>query len=68
MIKVTDMNGKAHYLSPANIARVTEAGASSQWHGIRAVVRTFDGATLEAQETAASIAKAIEQGDAKEGE
>ena len=66
MIRVADMNGQAHHLNPASIARVTEAGASSQWHGIRALVRMFDGAVLEVQETAASIAHAIEQADAKE--
>ena len=56
MIRVTDINGQSHYLAAQNIARVTEAGTSSQWHGIRAFVRTADGQTIEATETAAQIA------------
>ena len=42
-----------------NIARVTEAGVSSRWHGIRAYVRTRDGLTIEASEEAADIAARI---------
>ena len=48
MIKLTGNNGNAHYLAPAAIAGVTEASSSSQWHGICAIVRTFDGQVLEA--------------------
>jgi hypothetical protein len=59
MIKITDINGHAHYLAPEAIARVTQTGASSQWHGIRAIVKTFDLQTIEAQETAEAIALAI---------
>ena len=50
MIKLTDRDGRAHYLAPDNITRLTEAGASSQWHGIRTFVKTRDGVTLEVQE------------------
>jgi len=56
MIKLTDYNGRDHYLAPAAIARVTEAGVSSQWHGIRSIVRTFDGQTLEVRDTPEEIA------------
>lgn len=59
MIKLTDRDGRAHYLAPNNIARITEAGASSQWHGIRAFVKTHDGTTLEVSETADQIAVQI---------
>ena len=56
--------GTVEYVSPQAIARVIEAEPSSQWHGIRAYVKTFDGATLECSETAheinAAIAKAEE--------
>lgn len=48
-----------HHVSPRNIARVTEAGASSAWHGIRSYVRTFDGAVLECSETPQEILEAI---------
>lgn len=58
MIRLTCPNSSGyttHYVAPANIARITEAGASSQWHGIRSYVRTFDGETLECNETADMI-------------
>lgn len=48
MIRLTDINGLTHYLAPQTIASITEAGTSSQWHGIRAFVRTTDGKTIEA--------------------
>lgn len=56
MIKLTSPNGNNHYLAPTAIARVSEAGTSSQWHGICAIVHTFDGQTLEVRERAADIA------------
>lgn len=63
MVKITDINGSTVYLAHSAIASVTEAGAASQWHGIRSFVRTFDGKTLEARETADTIAAAMQQGD-----
>lgn len=59
MIKLTDTNGAAVYLAPAAIASIQEAGASSQWHGTRAYVRTFDHRTYEVQQTAAEINAAM---------
>lgn len=59
MIKLTDINGRSHYLVRDNIARITEAGVSSQWHGIRAFVKTHGGVTLEVQESADAIAALI---------
>lgn len=50
MIKLTDRDGRIHHLTHDNIDRLTEAGASSQWHGIRTFVKTRDGVTLEVQE------------------
>ena len=67
MIKLSDSNGQTVYLAPAAIASIQEAGASSQWHGIRAFVKTFDGRTIEAQQTAELIAQQVEtagRGDA----
>lgn len=58
MIRITDMNRKAHYLHVDAIARVLEAGPN--WHGISAYVKLFDGGTIEASETAAQIAQQIE--------
>ncbi len=57
MIELSAIDGRKIYLAPAAIAEITEAGASSQWHGIRAYVRTFDGRTLEVRETASEIAQ-----------
>lgn len=61
MIKLTQYNGGAVYLAPDAIARITEAGVSSQWHGIRSIVTTFDKQTLEVQDRADDIAKAISE-------
>ncbi len=59
MIQLTSTNGNTHYLAPAAIARVSEASASSQWHGICAIVQTFDGQTLEVRERAIDIASQV---------
>ncbi|WP_438308404.1 hypothetical protein ACIZ1P_04605 [Pseudomonas guariconensis] len=59
MITLTDINRRQHYLAPAAIARVQEAGTSSQWHGICAVVHTFDGQVIEVRERASDIAREI---------
>lgn len=57
MIQITDMDGRRHYLHPDAIARVTQAGPN--WHRIGAYVKTFDGRTIEVQESAEEIASAI---------
>ncbi|WP_455893727.1 hypothetical protein [Pseudomonas palmensis] len=57
MITLTDINRRRHYLAPRAIARVQEAGTSSQWHGVCAIVHTFDGQVLEVRERAADIAQ-----------
>lgn len=59
MITLTGINRNAIYLAPAAVARVTEAGASSQWHGICAIVHTFDGQVLGVRERAADIAQQL---------
>ncbi|HGM4965567.1 MULTISPECIES: hypothetical protein [Pseudomonas putida group] len=57
MITLTDINRRQHYLAPTAIARVQEACTSSQWHGVCAIVHTFDGQVLEVRERAADIAQ-----------
>jgi hypothetical protein len=47
------------------IARVVETGASSQWHGIKAVVTTFDGQRYEVGQTVREIEQLIEADAAK---
>ncbi len=61
MITLTGVNRNAIHLAPAAIASVTEAGASSQWHGICAIVRTFDGQVLEVKQRADDIARQISE-------
>ncbi|MBC3465014.1 hypothetical protein [Pseudomonas sp. RW10S2] len=56
MINLTDNKGRDHFVAPSAIARVQEAGTSSQWHGVCAIVHTFDGHVLEVRERAADIA------------
>ncbi|WP_336848622.1 hypothetical protein [Pseudomonas juntendi] len=62
MIALTGINRNAIHLAPAAIASVTEAGASSQWHGICAIVRTFDGQVLEVRQRADDIVRQIKEG------
>jgi uncharacterized protein YlzI (FlbEa/FlbD family) len=66
MITLTDINRRQHFLSPTAIARVQEAGTSSQWHGVCAIVHMFDGQVLEVRERAADIASQV--GMRREGE
>ena len=60
MIIVTDVYGRQHALSPTAIARIAEAGTSSQWHGIRSVIRTFDGQVIECREDMADVLARLE--------
>lgn len=59
MIELTDINGHTHYIAADNICRVTEAGVSSQWHGVRSYVKLFDGATVECQQDAKTVATRV---------
>lgn len=64
MIKLTTQTSSGsttHYVAPDNICRITEAGISSQWHGIRSIVKLFDGTTLECDEHAEVINAAIKK-------
>jgi uncharacterized protein YlzI (FlbEa/FlbD family) len=56
MIELNNTYGQKVFLAPSAIAEILEAGTSSQWHGIRAYVRTFDGRTIEVKESAQEIA------------
>ena len=48
MIRIFDANSHEIFLAAEAIASITQAGTSSQWHGIRSFVKTFDGRTIEA--------------------
>lgn len=61
MITLTTHRGETLYIAAAAIASVKETGASSQWHGIRSIVKEFDGTIHECQETATEILFQIEE-------
>ena len=61
MLKLTDINGRAVFVAPSNVARINEADASSKWHGVRSIVRLFDGAVIECQQDASEVAALIER-------
>lgn len=60
MIEVTDRNGMAHMLNPDGIVRVSEAGASSQWHGVRSFIETMHGTTIECQQSVQEVRKLLQ--------
>ena len=66
MFKITDSSGHDVYLAAENISRINEAATASQWHGIRSIVRTFDGAVIECQQDAVKVAKMASGQDAIE--
>lgn len=59
MIQVTDISGLRHFLAPAAIAQVTEAGPSAAWHGVKSFITLFDGKTIEAREECERVVNAI---------
>lgn len=59
MLEIRGAEGVAHFLSPLAVAGVSETSASSQWHGVRAIVKLHDGSIIEALDTARSIASRI---------
>ncbi|WP_423457995.1 hypothetical protein [Ottowia sp. VDI28] len=59
MIKLTDLSGRELHVAVSSVLRITEAGPSCQYHGIRAYVKTSYGDSLEVTETAAEIARRI---------
>lgn len=61
MITITDINGKKRYLAAAAIASIAEASTSSQWHGVRSIVKLFDKTIIEAQEPAGEIASVLDE-------
>ena len=60
MIRVTDIERITHYLAPSAIATISVAGESSQWHGVRSFVRTFDKRVYECRETADEIVSMLD--------
>ena len=67
MIEVRTHSGGVEYLHPNAIARITVASASSQWHGIRSIIRTFDGAVIESSDDADYLIRMIAAAPKPEG-
>jgi hypothetical protein len=59
VIEVNDTYGRKVFLAASAVAEVIEAGVSSQWHGVKAYIRTFDGRTIEVRESASDIARML---------
>lgn len=60
MIRLSLSSGRDVFLAAENISSIRETESSSQWHGIRAVVKTFDGQALEVGDTAKEIAAKVD--------
>lgn len=56
LIQIEAHDGHRQYVSAGAIARIVQAGASSQWHGIRSLVHLFDGGVIESRNTADELA------------
>lgn len=61
MIELTLFDGRRQYVAPSAIASVAETGASSQWHGVRAVVKLFDGTVIEVRDSAQEVMRSIQR-------
>lgn len=60
MIEVTDRNGRRHLVNPDGIVRVSEAAASSQWHGTRSFIETMHGSTIECQQSVQEVSRLLQ--------
>jgi hypothetical protein len=56
---VSDINGRKVYINPAEIVSIDEAGASSNWHGIRTVITLSNKRVIEAQDSFGTIIKMV---------
>lgn len=61
IINVQDINGRCHMVNTDAIARVTEAGASSQWHGVKTIIKFIDGSVIEARSTMNEISSQLSE-------
>ena len=59
MIRVTDYKGATHYVAPLHIVHIKEASTSSQWHGIRSIVKLDTGEVIESSDRADELFTAI---------
>lgn len=61
MIPIHKRDGRTEWVRPDAVARITDAGTSSQWHGVNCYVKLFDGTTLECSDTAEYVRGLIEK-------
>ena len=59
LIRLTDYKGRMHLVSIYAISTISEAATSSQWHGIKSIVKLIDGEKLEVNETVQQISQKI---------
>lgn len=59
MIELRDLHGHRRFVAADAIASITEAGASSQWHGIKCIVKLFDGSVIECGDECAKVAEMV---------
>jgi len=64
VIKITDFEMRCHYVAADAVAHISTAGTSSQWHGIRSIVKLFDGTVIEARDEAGQLAAAVDRAKA----
>jgi hypothetical protein len=60
MIVLYDADGRKHLVAKTAIVRITEAQASSQWHGTKCFVQLMDGTRIGATEDVQTIRNRIE--------
>lgn len=60
MIKLYDFNGAHHFVAATAIARISETGPSSAWHGIRSIIYLADGKVIECNQTADEVRRLVE--------
>ncbi len=61
MIELRDIHGRRRYVAADAVASITETGASSQWHGIKCIVKLFDGSVIECGDECAAVAAAVQR-------
>lgn len=68
MVAITDINGAVVHVPHDRIVSVYEAGASSQWHGVKAIVKV-EGMKwpIESRDDANTIAQRIRDAAAARG-
>lgn len=62
LIRTTDVYGNRVLISSVAVSSVAEASVSSQWHGIRSVIRMMDGRVIESRDDYRTIEDQMTQG------